>query len=703
MTPLITRLSRERGAALIIVLAFVVLLSTVVVAYLSRTATDRPLAQSGFANSAADVLARSALDIIIADFKQEIADGLTPPSPIVNMVPQRNVSTSAGIPNLIRISVAADPISAPAVDSRASNVNSANPLPAPSISTRLVTKARWNKHYLIPRDPAIYGGGSATTIGTDPIPAFAAPDWVFVNNLGPTVLTTPDPSVIGRYAYAVYDEGGLLDVNVAGFPSPTSGDATYKANIGRKGVLAFADLTVTGLSAGAVDNIIGYRNYLSALPTGSYGTFSFPLNPTAFVTYFLSTSRAFLTANIPASYPGSGAPPRIDQSFITRSQLLELRRTLTSSQDAMQYLGTFSYEINHSTWGTSLTLLAGRFPLSRFDMFENFSPSMATQAIQQFGLVQQPAGGGHEVHWQYTGTGGTNPQSSITNLSGTNQDPDAASLLNYALPGRPIGEILSILASLIDQVDSDDETTWIEYASVGSLTADQKAFGVDRTASTEPDAPARPATIAVINRAFRNVGEIGYAYKNGSTGVDFISAVSSEAPLLDLFTYNTATKRAGIVNLNTQNPAVLAAIIQRAFSNDSSATKVVVGQNDPPSDPSKSAYDAAVAIITNPVNGTAVKPALGRQDVARLVAAAGAIIGTGEEEKETVARALAEVGQTRVWGLFIDVIAQTGRYAPGTTNLANFIVQAEKRYWLHIAIDRLTGKVIDQQLEAVYE
>ena len=58
----------ENGAALIIVLAFVVLLSGLIVAYLSRTTTDRQLARSSFDNTAADLLARSALDIIVGDF-----------------------------------------------------------------------------------------------------------------------------------------------------------------------------------------------------------------------------------------------------------------------------------------------------------------------------------------------------------------------------------------------------------------------------------------------------------------------------------------------------------------------------------------------------------------------------------------------------------------------------------------------------------
>ena len=51
----------------------------------------------------------------------------------------------------------------------------------------------------------------------------------------------------------------------------------------------------------------------------------------------------------------------------------------------------------------------------------------------------------------------------------------------------------------------------------------------------------------------------------------------------------------------------------------------------------------------------------------------------------------------------IDVIAQSGKYPPTANNPSQFVVEGEKRYWLHIAIDRFTGEVIDQQLEAVYE
>src|SRR5437867_8720035 len=107
--------ARQRGAALIIVLAFVVLLTGLGVAYLSRTTSDRQVAHSSFNQSKADLLAQSAMDNIIGDLRQEIANGsvnlvapgvtptVTPaysPSLAANMLTQR-FGTYTSIPNLI--------------------------------------------------------------------------------------------------------------------------------------------------------------------------------------------------------------------------------------------------------------------------------------------------------------------------------------------------------------------------------------------------------------------------------------------------------------------------------------------------------------------------------------------------------------------------------------------------------------------------
>src|SRR5207247_204532 len=67
-----------KAAALIIVLAFVVLLTGLTLAYFTGTITDRQLAHSSYNDTSSDLLARSALDIVIGGFKQEIVDGSNP-------------------------------------------------------------------------------------------------------------------------------------------------------------------------------------------------------------------------------------------------------------------------------------------------------------------------------------------------------------------------------------------------------------------------------------------------------------------------------------------------------------------------------------------------------------------------------------------------------------------------------------------------
>src|SRR5438093_6641402 len=91
--------SEQQGAALIIVLAFVVLFTGLSVAYLSRTTSDRQVAQSSFKQSDVDQLVQSAVDNVIGDLRQEITNGSTAvaeadgttlytPTAAANMIPQ---------------------------------------------------------------------------------------------------------------------------------------------------------------------------------------------------------------------------------------------------------------------------------------------------------------------------------------------------------------------------------------------------------------------------------------------------------------------------------------------------------------------------------------------------------------------------------------------------------------------------------------
>jgi hypothetical protein len=97
---------------------------------------------------------------------------------------------------------------------------------------------------------------------------------------------------------------------------------------------------------------------------------------------------------------------------------------------------------------------------------------------------------------------------------------------------------------------------------------------------------------------------------------------------------------------------------------------------------------------------------MSRADIARFggtVASSVFGVAASQDRRDSFARVLSEVTQTRTWGLLIDVVAQTGHYKPNATGLADFVVEGEKRYWLHIAIDRFDGTIVGQRLEEVVE
>ena len=101
---------------------------------------------------------------------------------------------------------------------------------------------------------------------------------------------------------------------------------------------------------------------------------------------------------------------------------------------------------------------------------------------------------------------------------------------------------------------------------------------------------------------------------------------------------------------------------------------------------------------------TAIQPMINKSELVTRFASDASVTALGNKEaREAVIRALSDVGETRTWNFMIDVIAQSGRYGAAATNVDQFIVEGEKRYWLHVAIDRFTGEVIDQQLEKINE
>ena len=455
------RLADQHGrgaAALIIVLAFVVLLTGLIVAFFSSSLLYRQISNSSANAARVDLMAQGAVDTIVSDVKQEIAAGsnatlYTDPNstPVANKVvgqvyrpfnaitavpaPSLKVNgyptITAFAPNLVKrsaysqnffpagsdpnasyynngntsetVSVSASPSPAPPPatacppSNRAANVSSVTP----SLNGRYVSLARWNKHLLLPKASYVANGSSDTNT-TDYTPVtpktsvtslnpssatgnfFVPPDWVLLarNGANPTAWNsnlitsnTAPTTVVGRYAYAIYDEGGLLDANAAGYPilgnpngSPpnplyTSSNSTALAAY--KYAEAFADLSqLPGISTLStlslqklvIDSIVGWRNYASAQPTkllGSYTFASASLNN--FTTAVLTNSTGFLKAN--NANPNLTIPynGQTDRLFTSRQAFINfLLKGITSAgtaltstseanlQNALQYLTTFS-------------------------------------------------------------------------------------------------------------------------------------------------------------------------------------------------------------------------------------------------------------------------------------------------------------------------------------------------------------------------
>jgi hypothetical protein len=790
--------SSNKAAALIIVLALVVLVAGLALAYLSRTTTERQLAHSSYNDTSAALLARSALDIVVGDFKQEIVNGSISPAPTVsaspsatiayipssaaNVVAQRNVSASGAnaVPNLIRISLRGDPTASPAIGSRASAVNSTSD---PSANGRFISTTRWNKHCLIPpATAATFDNPIPVSPSPYPTPisgqtpvSWDPPDWVIVTRAGPIRFdswdaTLADSSVtntnyaIGRYAYAVFDEGGLLDMNTVGFPTPAPTPIIELIqDIGRKGVPAWDDVTAivptpTPTGTPVMKEIVAFRNY-ATLQQSNVSNLNFSLTNAgigSFINYVLGgginqphvgTSTDYGTVN-----PILASDGRTDQSFTTRAELINYLKTLGSvaggiSVNALQYMGTFSREQNKPTlpltpasvWPFTRVILPQRFYLGNLNWVVNPPTDAAkirTYCGLQFASVDGTSPCDSQVRWKYVGQGtNTIPLLAIPAFPSDLTTLDFFQYINYALFGVTTADstnipfTLGIGAALVDQYDAETtRVTGIYYGSstptcdagIGACLVYGAEFPSGSTVTYRnptcisplpPNPGPTPSFPPPFNTPIRNVGEFGWAYsilnayytRNSSTTpkylIDFKDPYdptnNPDPALLDFFTYNSFSVRSGIVSLNTRQAPVLAAILNRALI---LGTSISLSNQSP----TYQALNAANAIVIT----TTAQPAMSRADIARfpsVVSSAPFGPSASQDTKDTFARALSELTQTRTWGLLIDLVAQTGHYKPNATGLADFVVEGEKRYWLHIAIDRFDGTIVGQQLEEVTE
>ena len=356
----IRQFGNSSGAALIIILNFIVIFTVMVLAYFSFVTLQRQISQASFNHTAVEIFAQGAVHTITADLKQEIIAGSTnlstntatyslyfPLSPS-NAVPSlAGSSGNNGLENLIKRSSSTDAFYSGG-STRAAPLSTTNL----SQNSRYISPARWNAALLLPK--------ANTNSATDftPTNTFTSPDWVLVARDGTNPnswnanmrwSSSNSTTVVGRYAYTVYDEGGLLDVNAAGYPpgSPTN-FTTFK------GSLAYADLTMLpGMTTNAVSALVGWRNYASAQPSGSFPAFLF--NSAAQTNYFNSV-RANASGFLRPANTNTAPDGQTDRLFVSRQQLIQFLSQAAdpgnsaSVQNALRYLGTFTRSLEQPSY-----------------------------------------------------------------------------------------------------------------------------------------------------------------------------------------------------------------------------------------------------------------------------------------------------------------------------------------------------------------
>ena len=230
------------------------------------------------------------------------------------------------------------------------------------------------------------------------------------------------------------------------------------------------------------------------------------------------------------------------------------------------------------------------------------------------------------------------------------------------------------------------------------------------------DTKARPVQPVMLDRPFRSVAELGYVFRDMPwKTLDFFTANSADLGLLDVFTCggwaydpvndtetptqeNTPRFVAGKFNLNTPHKPVLQAMIHGG------AMRGI--ESNPNSNYALEKIDDAVveAIARERSLEAPTIKFIDKGDLVRTFFATKGVTTNYPAIKtlrEAPVRALADVGQTRTWNLMIDLVAQSGRATGGSAQ--SFLVEGEVRQWVHIAIDRFTGEVIDRSVEIVVE
>lgn len=339
----------SKGAALVVTLSILVIVTMFVLSYMAVVQFDRRSASLTAATTRAELLARSTGNLVLGDLVGEIVAGSTNIGTTNNvsyratsnetMLPQRilageSMKSDTNFDRLFKQSIPTNAYAGAAYSEPGPKRTSEVGTWEPASNGRILSPGRWNQPQLLT------GSGFTTTSELPHWMYFTRQETSDPGQLNPTEWTADlaDPQsknfVIGRAAFNVYEIGGCLDINVAG----------QSVGITRQELLSSLAGAALGKIPGVTDGsaLVNWRNAATATDADTY--------------------RSYATSDGPRE--GFLKTPDGDRRFLGRQDLIAFAESNSSgglTAGALPYLTHFSRGIKRPAHQSTpvTTVLAG--------------------------------------------------------------------------------------------------------------------------------------------------------------------------------------------------------------------------------------------------------------------------------------------------------------------------------------------------------
>ncbi|MBE7157127.1 MAG: hypothetical protein INR62_01605 [Rhodospirillales bacterium] len=613
---------KTAGVALVVTLALLVLVTVSVVAFFSRTTTNQQITSGSSQGDLAVTFADGATQEIIAGLQKEMWDTsgqpaaptapvgaptILTPTTAAGSVPSRVLSStdltfpSGSAPdanavysqfgNLVKQSIYQKPIYTGGTSTTVSTPASNVPTTAAANTGRQRDGTYWNQVQLVS-----VPGTDTTTLNK-----YLVPNWIYTNRANsapndpndrarqhPTVYlsgsgmeASPNGAlgpntIVGRYAYNIYDIGGLLNANVAGYDANAANGASTQPSYsskatmivpGYKGSALMADLT--GLTLNGTLNLNGgSANVFAASNTNSLPKFRYPTdsnNPAK--TWKNDISKLLVSGQ----YAGWLRPflatydPAVASRYGTTSNtaLLE-NNNFTSRQDLISWV--------NSQLGGGTTAGTWALPYLTHFSYDVDAPSFKPNASRPRSNAALGATGGNDS--SSTLDDQINP--AFTAVLDANGYPlvkhrfplSALSLLDNIYPGNVPADLLDSTSALYKQIQYDFGLVWNstyncwDYKDVDPGTyVGIKQLRTANNAGTNTVPNTRSPNFFELLKASLAAGSLGKQWGNGAYDGDPDNSLG--APRYSSINYQVVQIGANIISQTTTNYCPTAICLNR--------------------------------------------------------------------------------------------------------------------------------------------